>query len=101
MEFKGTKAKWHSGKHGHVVNEFGETICQTFYTTLGKGEENYENAQANRKLIAAAPELLEALQDAIKRMDRCRGILTDTPGFNWQILETKSLTGPIEKALKP
>jgi len=60
MEEKHTKGNWHSGEHGHVVTEFGETICQTY----SKQEEDYPNAEANRKLIAA-PELLEALQNIL------------------------------------
>lgn len=59
-EFKGTKGPWHHGEYGHVVNEFGTAVCQTF----SKQEQDYANAKSNGKLIAAAPNLLKAANAA-------------------------------------
>lgn len=89
MEFKGTKAPWHYGKHGHVVNEFGVTVCQTY----SKQEEDYENADINRKLISAAPDLLEALQNIVEQVEGCE------LDFN-QIEAVKLAKAAINKALK-
>lgn len=94
--FKGTKFTWKNlpsySKHVDIVAGGGTLIARV------KPRDIQGEAEANAKLIAASKELLEALQDAIKRMDRCRGILTDS-NFDWNILNTKSLTKAINKAL--
>lgn len=62
MEFKGTKGNWSiddigisNGMAPSVLVDKVNTIC----TVYG---ENQEASEANAKLIASAPELLEALQ---------------------------------------
>jgi len=58
MEFKGTKGEWSVSESGNptfnkcVVGEDGGSVC--FVT-------NWSDSEENAKLIASAPELLEAL----------------------------------------
>ncbi|MDH0356513.1 hypothetical protein [Morganella sp. GD04133] len=63
MEFKGTPGPWsHADSHGlnetagGAIHGDGKTLC----LVLGKGTGK-EKATANAKLMAAAPELLDAL----------------------------------------
>lgn len=62
MEFKHSPAPWDnvnsndlSKPHG-IISANGTPVCATFVKTVGR-----EQADANSYLIAAAPELLEAL----------------------------------------
>lgn len=52
---KHTKGPWHEGSHRAIESQSG-TICEV-YSHMG-----IEEADANQKLIAAAPELLVVLQ---------------------------------------
>ena len=46
--------------HGHYVeDETGETVCDLYFNTSKRND--FTNAEANARLIAAAPDLLEAL----------------------------------------
>lgn len=63
MEFKGTKGEWklHGYRHGQVIfsiNKRGIKDCDLYEFQY----ENSDELEANAKLIAAAPDLLEALQ---------------------------------------
>jgi hypothetical protein len=75
-EFKGTKGKWKAenlkgyprfSDKPKVVNEDGRLIAE-----MGGGD--ITRVEANAKLIAAAPELLEALQSLI---DPLTGMVVD------------------------
>ena len=66
METKHTKGKWHLNKYSHIVddNEKGVPITSA---TIPMTET--EESIANAKLIAAAPDLLDACQSALEYMD--------------------------------
>lgn len=64
-EFKETKGDWQIREDLDVrsiigTNEF--SLCDVWYD-LGKGFDTKEKGEANANLLAAAPELLEALND--------------------------------------
>ena len=65
MEFKGTKGEWKINKSNEISiidnsgDYFNELICQT------NGKSGDER-KANAKLIAAAPDLLEACNELIE-----------------------------------
>jgi Sec7-like guanine-nucleotide exchange factor len=68
MEFKGTKGDWATGlfpnlNHPHrtVLTEEGIEICTIHLDN--------EEIRANAKLIAAAPELLDALQNYMRQLN--------------------------------
>lgn len=70
MEFKGAPGPWvHAGGNsltetiGGAINGDGKTLCLILGKGIGK-----EKATANAKLMAAAPELLSALQDIQQSM---------------------------------
>lgn len=56
-----TSGPWEDdAENGFVTDERGDIVCQTW----NKMEEDFANASANRTLIAAAPDLLEACRAA-------------------------------------
>ena len=59
-EFKGTPGPW----HWH-----GQLLCNDAYIV---GGDSWAFSDANKRLIAAAPELLDALQ-------RCESVLSNIP----------------------
>ncbi len=60
-EFKGTKGPWSVSANTSVDSELGGFICEAYGDST-----SFEQDQANAKLIAAAPELLDALQQSMK-----------------------------------
>ena len=70
LEFKGTKGKWELGGCSvdgvlvSVKHPTNRDVC-----TVWKYDNDFlenQEAEANAKLIAAAPELLDALQDLVR-----------------------------------
>lgn len=78
-EFKGTKEEWKISTDKWGCVELGNNAIIACYSKSGnKGynEDDILEANANAKLIASAPCLLEALQyiiNDIKPEDACRG----------------------------
>lgn len=60
METKHTKGNWNINRYGIVVDEKGYGISQI------SGISNEKNWDDNAKLIAAAPELLEACNELLE-----------------------------------
>jgi len=80
MRHKTTTGPWKTDGHGIVTGgpDFCTSICETpvILWRTGHGGKGFkhqvkqiEQAQANARLIASAPDLLEALQDMIKYLD--------------------------------
>jgi len=59
-EFKGTKGKWHANEVDVCDDKYGQYVADCGQSTFISEDEKKANAQ----LIAAAPELLEALQES-------------------------------------
>ena len=65
--FNPTPGPWHEGSHRSIESQSG-TICEV-YSHMGIAE-----ADANQKLIAAAPDLLASLREALKIIDAYRRV---------------------------
>lgn len=67
---KHTPGPWGQDKWGSLQTEGGQDVLLRGITTISAGShERIAEAEANTRLISAAPELLEALQD----LDALRG----------------------------
>jgi hypothetical protein len=75
-QFKGTQGEWNLVFHLNAPNDchihsYGTSICQFQMPITEEGE-------ANAKLIAAAPNLLDACIEALRYIDRkTEGIIID------------------------
>lgn len=80
-EFKGTPGPWHVSNEGCMLirDDAGLSIVAKYV-----GYTNDEEELANAKLIAAAPELLEALRWALEWIDAVPSdtALPTMPGFD-------------------
>lgn len=102
-EFKGTPGPWErgGGESGggellvYCNNSLGSAICDatSHYSVFDKATRI-----ANLDLIAAAPELLEALQDMLSGWKYIRQTHGDLYGVGWDRAEQKA-TEAIKKAL--
>lgn len=99
-KFKGCKGAWvHHKPHGYqhyvggwIQSEKGK-ICDVAGLDVGR-----EAAFANANLIAAAPDLLEALQDMLSGWKHIRAMHGDLYGIGWDRAQDKAQAA-ISKAL--
>lgn len=101
-EFKGTIGNWrYSSEHSQVTTsekgivEGSKKICD-----ISEYNKSFEEFEANAKLIAAAPELLEALEELL-HLHSCEqeGIASGQPSFDDWIKATEKGNEAIQKAL--
>ena len=90
MEFKGTKGEWKitgTGEQRTIIN--GGSI--DVWWNLSLSDVSEDEGKANAKLIAAAPDLLKALQNLLN---------TDINNNNWNYAaSTNQARNAINKAL--
>jgi len=92
MEFKGTKGKWEVYKPDHIgcVNvSVGKYDGFNGFVELWHHHfENKQEAEANAKLIASAPEMFEMLQRVVLMTETCEGNFSDfRERYNFNIKE--------------
>jgi hypothetical protein len=74
-----TKGPWKQDKYGTIVSPNGETVrVKGVALSMYRDEE----AIANTRLISAAPELLEALQNALIALENSKPIMEHYPEPN-------------------
>jgi len=94
-KFEGTRGPWFVSNEGNLLirDESGLSIVAKYV-----GYVNDEEEIANANLIAAAPELLEALQDMLSGWEYIRANHGDLYGVGWDRAQNKA-TSAINKAL--
>ena len=98
-EFKGTKGPWFVDKFGDV-NDTQEITDETFCIAACRGVLDIERDSNNANLIAAAPDLLEALDKITKEYIFTRGQLNgDFEDDLVDVLCIKNARAAIAKAL--
>ncbi|HBO7068600.1 hypothetical protein ACM7NU_03545 [Pseudomonas aeruginosa] len=66
---KHTPGPWRLDKWGSLQTEGGQNVLLRGITTISSGsDELIAEAEANTRLTSAAPELLDALEDAVNRL---------------------------------
>jgi len=65
MEY--SKGEWKRSKQGWLIRTADERICKVYHTPDKNGQD--EIAEANANLIAAAPDMYEALEDIINQVE--------------------------------
>ncbi|EMD8986195.1 hypothetical protein VW608_005867 [Pseudomonas aeruginosa] len=64
-----TPGPWRLDKWGSLQTEGGQNVLLRGITTISSGsDELIAEAEANTRLTSAAPELLDALEDAVNRL---------------------------------
>ena len=100
LEFKGTPGSWHIEERGaSILDNTGKSIVCWYGVATSTYWKEEEQLKANSKLLAAAPDLLEALQGLLKE-DRVKIAIIESGAlsiFNEKILKANLA---IEKALK-
>lgn len=103
-EFKGTKGKWKyrpdAVDKGFYIETEDDNRFDSFIGDVGGGLQTKKEIEANAKLIAAAPELLKALQELL-HLHSCEqeGLASGQPSFDDWIKVTEKGNEAIQKVL--
>jgi len=95
-----TKGPWYASESFNIHEQrivADEETGQTIAIVYGRGsyEERIDETRANAHLIAAAPELLEALKKAVSLIE---GVASETPMERFYQSQADSLQEVINKA---
>lgn len=93
-ETQPTPGPW-TNEAGMIVAPDGEVVCQLW----SKREEDYENAEANGRLIAAAPDLLEALKAMDDLIEKLWGAVPWGKTFNLPVAELNAAPLQAKRAI--
>ncbi|MDO9402079.1 MAG: hypothetical protein Q7T46_11630 [Polaromonas sp.] len=85
-----TPGPWSQDKYGGVVTHSGRMLVAE---GVALGGRSTEETRANARLIAAAPELLEALNNILVGMEASGGWEGDDELFNAGVAAYKKATG--------
>ena len=70
---KHTPGPWHRDKYGNVVDSNGERVVMRSVSVACSGSDEYiALSEANTDLATAAPDLLEALEQALNALAHCK-----------------------------
>ena len=89
-----------TGRKWHIERPFQEPgiyIAAENSALVCKVSESYDNAEANARLIASAPELLAALKSAVESLEDARETILDIDPDEW--MRAKPLSERIEELL--
>ncbi len=101
-EFKGTQGEWsHSEQSGFKNRCIQAQVWNPKGTILALIEPTWPTIEsnANAKLIAAAPDLLQALQEIKERVDQCKNAPLVSINETFDSYYQKVLEDAINKAL--
>ena len=97
LEFKGTKGSWSIEEKGaSILDNTGKSLVCWYGVATSTFWKDEEELKANSKLLAAAPELIEALQEMVKMWE---ALSVSLPPIKDEEAYLKSLKA-IEKALQ-
>jgi len=92
MEFKGTKGKWFiKDKQASIIDDKGQSVICWYGVATSTFEADEIKLKANSLLISKAPEMLEALQYFVDRVEN--GTIRSTTTYNKYKQLIKEATG--------